>query len=108
MPEEKNYINGIIIKERAFDNGGTQLKVSIKLDEFIEQLKECDQDKDFKGWVNCIIARRLEPSDKGVTHYLYEDTWRPDPKYRADNQSDPEMYSVHQANSEKPKNDLPF
>ena len=81
MSEEKNYINGIILKEKTFDNGGTQLKVSIKLDEFVEQLKACERDKDFKGWVNCIMSRRKVPSDKGVTHFMYEDKWKPDPNY---------------------------
>ena len=39
MSLEKNYLNGIIIKEKVFDNGGKQLKAWIKVDEFIEQLK---------------------------------------------------------------------
>ena len=28
--EETKYINGILIKERTFDNGGSQMKISIK------------------------------------------------------------------------------
>ena len=104
MSEEKNYINGIILKEKTFDNGGTQLKVSIKLDEFVEQLKACDQDKDFKGWVNCCISRRKAPSDKGVTHYMFEDTWKPDPAYK------PTGTDQHKSSygSEESKDDLPF
>ena len=47
MPEEKNYINGMIIKEKSFDNGGSQLKVSVKVDEFIEELKK--NHIDFRG-----------------------------------------------------------
>ena len=35
MPEEKNYINGIIIKEKVFDNGGKQLKVSVAISDLI-------------------------------------------------------------------------
>ena len=30
---EKQYVNGMIIKEKSFDNGGTQLKLSIKVDD---------------------------------------------------------------------------
>ena len=51
---EKKYVNGIIIKEKTFDNGGTQLKMSIKKDDVIQQLNELEDN----GWVNLIISRR--------------------------------------------------
>jgi transposase len=70
---DKQYVNGMIIKEKTFDNGGTQLKVSLKVEELRDQLKELDDD----GWVNLIITRRKEPSDAGVTHYAYVDPWKP-------------------------------
>lgn len=70
---EKKYVNGIIIKEKTFDNGGTQLKISLKTDEVTAQLKELNDN----GWVNLIIARRKEPSETGITHYSYVDTWKP-------------------------------
>ena len=35
MSIEKNYINGIVIKEKVFQNGGKQLKGWVKVDEFI-------------------------------------------------------------------------
>ena len=70
---EKQYVNGMIIKEKTFDNGGTQLKVSLKVEELTTQIKELDDD----GWVNLIITRRKEPSDAGVTHYAYVDPWKP-------------------------------
>ena len=73
---EKKYVNGLVIKERTFDNGGTQLKASIATKDFIEQLKQ----EDDNGWVNIVITRRKEPSDKGVTHYAYIDPWKPTPK----------------------------
>lgn len=72
--EETKYINGILIKERTFDNGGSQMKISIKTEDFINELKEVDEN----GWCNLIMNRRKEPSDKGVTHYLKVDTWKPD------------------------------
>ena len=80
MPNEKNYINGIIIKEHKFDNGGKILKIGIKVKEFTENLKSCEKDKDFTEWVNVIIARRKTPSDKGMTHYMFEDEWKPEPR----------------------------
>ena len=35
--EETKYINGILIKERTFDNGGSQMKISIKTEDFIKK-----------------------------------------------------------------------
>jgi hypothetical protein len=74
--EEKQYVNGMIIKEKSFDNGGTQLRMSVKTDDLTKQLKELDDN----GWVNLIVSRRKEPSDAGVTHYAYVDTWKPTEK----------------------------
>tara|TARA_R100000541_G_scaffold58407_1_gene69612 strand:+ start:2146 stop:2421 length:276 start_codon:yes stop_codon:yes gene_type:complete len=71
--EEKKYVNGMIIKEKVFDNGGTQLKLNIKTDDFINQLKDLTEN----GWVNLIVAKRKEASDTGITHYAYLDTWKP-------------------------------
>jgi hypothetical protein len=73
--EEKKYVNGIVIKERVFDNGGSQLKMSVKVEDFISQLKEISDN----GWANLIISKRKEASDTGVTHYVKVDTWKPDP-----------------------------
>tara|TARA_B100001094_G_scaffold184017_2_gene178310 strand:+ start:5950 stop:6252 length:303 start_codon:yes stop_codon:yes gene_type:complete len=73
--EEKKYVNGIVIKEKVFDNGGSQLKMSVKVEDFVNQLKEISD----KGWANLIISKRKEPSDTGVTHYVKVDTWKPDP-----------------------------
>jgi hypothetical protein len=70
---EKKYVNGIIIKEKTFDNGGTQLKMSLKTDEVIAQLIELEDN----GWVNLIVSRRQNPSETGITHYSYVDTWKP-------------------------------
>ena len=74
--EEKKYVNGIVIKEKTFENGGTQLKMSVKVSDFINELKAVEDN----GWANLIINRRKEMSDKGITHYVQVDTWKPDPK----------------------------
>ena len=73
---EKQYVNGLIIKEKVFDNGGAQLKISIKVEELTQQLKELNDN----GWVNLIVTRRKEPSEAGVTHYSYVDPWKPTKK----------------------------
>ena len=97
MQKEKNYINGMIIKEKTFDNGGSQLKISIKVSEFIEQLKSIED----KDWANLIVSRRKEPSDKGVTHYAFEDPWKP-------NKSDQLMTKYGSEESKNDEDELPF
>lgn len=74
---EKQYVNGIILKEKHFENGGSQIKGSIKVDEVVKQLQEI---KNEQGFANIIISKRREPSDKGVTHYVTVDTWKPEKK----------------------------
>lgn len=101
MPEEKKYINGIIIKEKVFDNGGKQLKVSIAISELIKQLSDI-KDKSDSDWANLIVARRREPSDKGVTHYAYQDTWQPDSNYNSKDGN------TEAAAPETDDDDLPF
>ena len=90
---ETKYINGILIKERTFDNGGSQMKISIKTEDFINELKEVDEN----GWCNLILNKRQEPSDKGVTQYLKVDTWKPDPNKSSMNNT-----------NDNTKDDLPF
>ncbi len=94
--EEKKYVNGIVIKERVFDNGGSQLKMSIKVEDFISQLKEVSDN----GWANLIISKRKEASDTGVTHYVKVDTWKPDPNKVGSPKSAPAKQEA--------ENDLPF
>jgi hypothetical protein len=89
---EKQYVNGMIIKEKEFDNGGKQMKVSVKVSDFISNIKEI-AGKD--EWVNLIINRRKEPSDTGITHYTYVDTWKP-------------KNDTKKVESKSEKSDLPF
>ena len=44
-----------------------------------------------------IVARRKKPSDTGITHYLYEDTWKPNKNFANSNQD-----------KEKDQDDLPW
>jgi hypothetical protein len=93
MEDEKNYISGMFIKEKTFENGGSQLRIGIKISDFIEQLRQIQDD----GWANMIVARRKKPSDTGITHYLYEDTWKPNKNFANSNQD-----------KEKDQDDLPW
>ena len=53
MQGKKNYLNGAVIKEHTFDNGGTELKVWIKVDDFFEQLESIENN----GSANIIIKK---------------------------------------------------
>jgi len=78
MQQEKRYIEANI-KTHTFQNGGTILKVGIKADSLRDAVKN--------GWVNIIIAKRQQPSEKGATHYAYIDDF--EPKRQDSNQEQP-------------------
>tara|TARA_Y100001970_G_C14084224_1_gene776411 strand:- start:212 stop:493 length:282 start_codon:yes stop_codon:yes gene_type:complete len=73
MGEEKVYINGISIKEHTFGDGNSILKVAIHKDG-IKQLEELTNEE---GWVNVDIKSRREVSEKGQTHYMELNTYKP-------------------------------
>tara|TARA_X000001382_G_C3154427_1_gene174063 strand:- start:912 stop:1220 length:309 start_codon:yes stop_codon:yes gene_type:complete len=72
--QEKNYINGITLKEKTFDDGGSLINVGIKVDDFIEQLNAIKKNS---GWANIVIAKNREATEKGLTHHMYESTFEP-------------------------------
>ena len=67
---DKNYINMCWFREVKFDNGGSVINCGFN----IEELKK---HADENGWVNMTIAERKTVSDKGYTHYAYEDEFKP-------------------------------
>jgi hypothetical protein len=69
MSDEK-YIKGIYIKE-VDGKFGKEMKASIKVDEFLESIKS----KSNNGWANIKITKRKEPSEKGNTHFVVDDTY---------------------------------
>lgn len=58
----------------------------------MEDLKSIEK----RGWVNFTVAARKEPSEKGATHYAFENTYEP-------KQDDNEKVKVS-----KGGDDLPF
>ena len=69
MAEEKVYCgNGKVIKTQY----GDLMKLSFTAED-LEKL----QSKLDNGWVNVVVKERREPSEKGTTHYLEVDTWKP-------------------------------
>lgn len=70
---EKNYISGILIKKTGQYG---QLNVSIKVDDFVEQIRLIENN----GWANIVISENRMPTDKGYTHHCFENPWKPEGK----------------------------
>jgi len=69
MADEKIYVgNGRIIK--------TQYGELMKLSFTAEDIEKMQQNLD-NGWINVVVKERRTPSEKGTTHYLEVDTWKP-------------------------------
>ena len=64
---EKNYIPSNI--KRVETQYGELFNMSIKVDDLQKIAK--------KGWANITIAERREVSEKGATHYAFENTYEP-------------------------------
>ncbi len=69
----KNYVNGMWVKERKFDDGGSIIKLDCVADKLIEWLKA---NKNERGYVNIVLSAKREPDEKS-THTAYLDTWKP-------------------------------
>ena len=79
---QKTYINGPLINEYTFKDGGSILKFNIaadKIDDFALQLKSAARD----GWSRLVIQQNRNPvlskkTGKVVaTHSMSVDTWQP-------------------------------
>lgn len=81
---EKNYVASSI--KKVTTQYGELFNASFKVEDLQKIAK--------RGWVNITIAERREVSEKGATHYAYENTYEP-----------PKPTSVDNTNTE---GDLPF
>lgn len=79
-PKPRIFVDGLIIRSHQFANGGTNLNVSVKVDEMIAWLNKHRRES---GWCKLVIAERRNPDERS-THYAYLDTWEPKPKTQAD------------------------
>ena len=68
MDKEKIFMNGIFVREKTFDNGGSILNVDIiNVDEFAKQLK---QHAKADGKITLEIKSRREKAENGLSHYV--------------------------------------
>ncbi len=67
---EKNYVTSSI--KKVTTQYGELMNCNFKLEDL--------QKLESNGWVSITIAERKEPSEKGATHYAFENTYKPEPK----------------------------
>ena len=98
MAQDRVYINQCSLKEKVFDNGGSLINAAFKVSELEEHADE-------NGWVNIVIAKRREVSEKGATHYAYKSEYQ-----RQDNQqtSQDTSYQQQTTSNRVEDDDLPF
>ena len=70
MSNEKNYIPSSI--KKVTTKYGDLFNASLKLEDLQKIAK--------RGWVSITIAERKEVSEKGATHYAFENTYEPPKK----------------------------
>jgi|TARA_R110002012_G_scaffold92744_4_gene225104 hypothetical protein len=75
---EKNYVASSI--KKVTTQYGDLFNASFKVEDLQKIAK--------KGWCNITIAERREPSEKGATHYAYENTYEPPKQVTTDKSKD--------------------
>lgn len=100
MAQDRVYINQCSLREKVFDNGGSLINAAFKVSELQEHTDE-------NGWVNLVIAKRREVSEKGATHYAYKSEYQ-----RQNSQPQQEMAPTPSQQQPTPNpiedDDLPF
>ena len=100
MAQDRVYINQSSLREKVFDNGGSLINAAFKVSELQEHADE-------NGWVNLVIAKRREVSEKGATHYAYKSEYQ-----RQNSQPQQEMAPTPSQQQPTPNpiedDDLPF
>ena len=99
MAQDRIYINQCSLREKVFDNGGSLINAAFKVSELQEHADE-------NGWVNIVIAKRREVSEKGATHYAYKSEYQ-----RQDSQQQSQQDSMQQqqpTSNPIEDDDLPF
>lgn len=66
--------NGKVIRTQY----GDLMKLSFSKEDVQKLVEQSEANE--SGWVNVVVKERREPSEKGTTHYLEVDTWKPEPR----------------------------
>ena len=82
--EDKIFINGVFLREKEFDNGGSIIKVEIpNVLQFAEQLKSLANEQ---GKIRLDIKKRMNKGDNGLSHYMQLNTFVPKSQDNVNNQ----------------------
>ena len=86
------YINKVTLKKSKFG-----INMSVKTDEFIEQLRQHTNEK---GYCNLEINERREVGKYGETHSMKVNEWKPTQKN--------EQQNLNRIDPNEPTNEMPF
>ena len=100
MAQDRVYINQCSLREKTFDNGGSLINAAFKVSELQEHADE-------NGWVNIVIAKRREVSEKGATHYAYKSEYQRQ-NTQSQGQMPPEPSNLQPTSNPMEDDDLPF
>jgi hypothetical protein len=99
--KEKIFMNGIFIREKQFDNGGSLLNIDIvNVYDFAEQLKKHAKSD---GKIRLEFKQRMNKGENGLTHYCEVSTFEPKPQQPQQTQSS-QNFSTNENNFD----DVPF
>ena len=100
MAQDRVYINQCSLREKTFDKGGSLIKAAFKVSELQEHADE-------NGWVNIVIAKRREVSEKGATHYANKSEYQRQ-NTQPQGQISPEPSKLPPTSNPMEDDDLPF
>lgn len=72
--DDKTFMDGLFIREKEFDNGGSIIKIDIDVSRFTKQLQEL---KNEKGFVSVDVKKRKTKAENGLTHYAEQNKFIP-------------------------------
>ena len=65
---DKIFINGVFLREKTFDNGGSIINIDITdIESFAQQLRDNQKNG---GKITLEIKERRNKTDNGLTHYM--------------------------------------
>ena len=103
--EQKIYWPKSGAKKIAFQNGGSMLKLNFHVSTAIEWLRENANDA---GYITIGVTERRSPSDRGDTHCMWLDTWRPDASKARQAQPETRQHAAaHPTQSQTDQSPLP-
>ena len=102
MNEDKIFMNGIFIREKQFENGGSIIKCEIvNVFDFADQLKKHAKSD---GKITLEIKSRREKAENGLTHYCEVSKFVPQQQTNKQSQN----VSTNQNKFHTSDDDMPF